>query len=100
MLPIPTTKMSRSYSAPLSASSTSSSTGPGSHATDTTGPSDESATATRASSNTGARLVVVILKFKLFSVLVFVFKLEIYKRTGIVQIKIALVNHSLYYYNF
>lgn len=55
MLPIPTTNMSRSYSAPLSASSTSSSTGPGSHATDTTGPSDESATATRASSNTGGQ---------------------------------------------
>lgn len=55
MLPIPTTNMSRSYSAPLSASSTSSSTGPASHATDTTGPSDESATATRASSNTGGQ---------------------------------------------
>lgn len=39
----------------LSASSTSSSTGPGSHATDNIGTSDESAIATRASSNTGGQ---------------------------------------------
>lgn len=40
----------------------------------------------------------MILKFKLFSVLVFVFKLENYKRTGIVQMKIALVNHFVILY--
>lgn len=44
------------------------------------------------------RLVVVILKFKLFSVLVLVFKLENYKRTEIVQMKIALVNHFVILY--